>query len=208
MVDRIDLLCSGMFSDELDKLGYCDQVIGGLVLNNGGGKCLGPVRTLKLETVKTGDERILAGLTFLETMKEREILCVEGSNEFAYFGELMTRLAVRQNLSGVLIGGLTRDLAFTRSSGLAIFSFGYSPKDIKGRGRVFGSDIDITVGGVVIRTGDWLFGDADGVVVIPKDAVGEVLRRVQGCVSNEEDIAKRIDRGEKVEQILFHYKEF
>lgn len=201
--------CSGMFSDELDKMGFRKQVISGLTLNNPLGKIYGKVRTVKLETRKTADENIRTGLGFLGDMEKGEILCVEGSDDFAYFGELMTRLSLRQGLGGVVVGGLTRDVLFTQTvKKLTIFAEGYSPKDIKGRGRVQATDVPITIGKVRIRPGDWLFGDRDGVVVVPIEQKEALEKRIRHIMTNEGNIKKDIRNGASVSQILQKYKEF
>ena len=128
-------LCSGMLSDELDKMGYRNQVIQGLTVNNKF-KIYNKARTVEIKEIETDDENIRTGLSFIGSINEGEILCVQGSQEFAYFGELMTRLSTRQGLGGVVIGGFTRDSEFTKNASLTIFAEGYTPKDIKGRGRV------------------------------------------------------------------------
>lgn len=201
--------CSGMFSDELDKMGFRHQVIGGLVMNNLAGRIYGKVRTVSIETVETDDERIRTGLGFLGEMNRGEILCVAGSHEFAYFGELMTRLSIRQGLGGVVIGGLTRDSFFTnKTKKLTVFAEGYSPKDIKGRGRVQETDVEIAIGDVAIRSGDWLFGDSDGVVVVPAKCQIPLEGRILEMIENEGAIKKDIRNGLSVAGILNKYKEF
>ena len=201
--------CSGMFSDELDKMGYRNQVIDGLRTNNHGGKIYGMARTVKLETIETDDENIREGLGFLGKLEKGEILCVEASSKFAYFGELMSRLSIRQGLGGIVIGGLTRDGFFTHKlDNLTVYSEGYSPRDIKGRGRVQATDVDIAVKGLKIRPGDWIFADMDGIVVIPKEARCELEKRIDDIISNEGNIISDINNGVTVAEILNRYKEF
>ncbi|MFC2058773.1 RraA family protein [Chloroflexota bacterium] len=205
----ISHMCSGLFSDALDQMGYRNQVITGLILNQCHLKCFGRARTLQVETVKTLDENIYMGLTFLESLESGQILCVAGSNEFAYFGELMSRLSMRLSLEGVVIGGLTRDSSFTQKfADLPIFSQGYSPVDIKGRGRVASTDTPIWIEGVRICPDDWIFGDNDGIVVIPAQIHKELLSRIEQAIKNEADIVDRINRDESIMEILQHYKEF
>lgn len=205
----INSACSGMFSDELDKMGFRNQVISGLVMNDPYGRIYGKVRTVRLETRDTDDENIRTGLGFLGSMKKGEVLCVEGSKDFAYFGELMTRLSLRQKIAGVVIGGLTRDSFYTQTvNALTVFSEGYSPKDIKGRGKVEATDVEITIGGLKIRPGDWLFGDKDGVVVVPYEEKERLEDRIRNIMVNEGNIKKDIKRGLSVTGILRKYKEF
>ena len=62
--DHPEEVVSGVFSDELDKLGHREQVLDGWQLNTARGRCFGRVRTVTLETVETPDERIATGLGF------------------------------------------------------------------------------------------------------------------------------------------------
>ena len=206
---NLQQLCSGMFSDELDKLGFRDQVISGLVSNIQCNKFLGPARTVQIDTIETNDENITTGLGFLEKLSGGEILCIDGSEQFAYFGELMTRLSIRTGLGGVVIGGLTRDSFFTQQQDeLSIFASGYSPKDIKGRGRVGAVDVTINIANVPISPSDWIFADSDGIVVIPANLKEKLFSRVRRCIEAEKDIIARIEQGESIQTILEFHKEF
>ncbi len=207
MVEYLNELCSGMFSDELDKIGYRDQVIIGMKLNNNN-KIYGEAKTVLIETLETHDENIKTGLGFLGTLGKGDVLCVQGSDEFAYFGELMTRLSVRQGIEGVIIGGYTRDSYYTKNSSLPIFAQGYSPKDIKGRGRVQSVNTPITINNKTINPGDYIFGDSDGVVIIPKEVLFELENRIKNILLNERNIIEDIRSGKSVDYILEHYKEF
>lgn len=209
LVDSLDTLYGGMFSDELDRMGYRNQVVSGWTLNNAANKCLGPVRTVLIETRETDDENIYTGLGFLENMSKGEVLCVAGSKDFAYFGELMSRLSVRQGVTAAIIDGLTRDSAFTRNlNRLAVFAQGYSPKDIKGRGTVQSTDVEVDIQGVRVSPGDWVFGDSDGLVFIPIAVKDELFDRVKIVINEEEDIVGRIERGESISTILNFHKAF
>lgn len=202
-------LFSGMFSDELDKMGFKNQVIVSLKANFGNAKFLGPARTVHIETIETADENIRTGLGFLEKLNPGEILCIDGSQEFAYFGELMTRLSIRTGLAGIVIGGLTRDSSYTQQQNtLPIYAGGYSPKDIKGRGRVSTVDVAITINNISIEPGDWIFSDTDGTVVIPSGLREELFTRIHATIEAERDIVARINSGESINTILKFHKEF
>jgi regulator of RNase E activity RraA len=207
MVKYLNKLCSGMFSDELDKMGYKNQVIIGMKLNNNN-KMYGEAKTVLIETLETNDENIKTGLGFLGTLGKGDILCVQGSDKFAYFGELMTRLSIRQDIEGVIIGGYTRDSYYTKNTSLPIFAQGYSPKDIKGRGRVQLTNVPITIDNKTINPGDYIFGDSDGVVIIPKEIITELKNRIENTLINERNIIEDIRLGQSVNYILEHYKEF
>lgn len=202
-------LVSGMFSDSLDKMDYRHQVITGWMCNNSKTRVFGLARTVLIKDMDTDDENIHTGLSFLESLHPGEIMVVKGSMQFAYFGELMSRLSIRQQLQSVFIDGLTRDTSYTMTlSELPIFAKGYSPVDIKGRGRVEAVDIPINVDGVKIQPGNLIYADNDGMVVIPDAALDGLYARITACLEDEEDIIQRINRGESILDILAFHKEF
>jgi 4-hydroxy-4-methyl-2-oxoglutarate aldolase len=201
--------CSGMFSDELDKMGFPQQVITGLIPNNSNLKFYSRIRTLSLEITESKDEDLIEGLTFLESLSPGEIICVESSTKHAYFGELMSKIATRQKLAGVIIGGVTRDRAYTQNlTDLLIFAQGFSPQDMKGRGRVQGTDVPIKIKGVPINPGDWAFGDIDGVVIIPENIRLELEQRIIKTIKEEISITKAIETGITIGELLKTHEVF
>ena len=206
---KLDKLCSGIFSDALDSIGYTDQVVTGWKSNIIPTRFMGRARTMKLQTMKTDDENIEMGLIFIGTIKKNEILLIEGSSEYAYFGEMMTRLSKRQGFEGVVIDGLTRDTIYTHTDkNIPILAKGYSPVDIKGRGRVEMVDAKIKIGKCEVEPGDFIFIDYDGVVVVPKEIEDKVFKLVSEVVLEEARIAKLIDDGITIEEMLKSVKAF
>jgi regulator of RNase E activity RraA len=195
-------MCSGIFSDELDKMGHKHQVVAGWKLNNSALNVFGRVRTLSLETFETKDERIAKGLGFLGELGEGDVFVVGGSDSYAYFGELMSRLSMEVGIAGVVIDGLTRDTFYTQTIELPIFARGYSPVDIKGRGRVAETDVPLTVGGVKVECGDYLFGDSDAVVIIPQEIMTELAPHCLSAALEEKRIKQMIRQGKSIKEIL------
>jgi regulator of RNase E activity RraA len=201
--------CTGMFSDELDKMGYPKQIIAGLRPNNSHQKFYGPIRTFGFEMVETKDDNLPEQLHFIESLSPGDILCVEGNPQFAYFGEMMSRIAMRQKLGGVIIGGVTRDSTYTQNlTELLIFADGYSPLDLKGRGRVRGTDIQVNIKGVPVNPGDWAFADNDGIVIIPEHLRVELGQRIIQVIKEEADIVNAINNGASMDELLKKHNEF
>lgn len=200
--------CSGLFSDEMDKMGYRDQVVNSWKLNNSKARMFGRVRTLKIETFETPDERIHIGLSFLAGLKCGDVLLVKGNEKFAYFGELMSRMSVDLGLAGAVIDGLTRDSHYTNGINFPIFSKGYTPKDIKGRGRVDCVDVGVEVGGCMIQSGDYVFGDSDALVFIPAGLLSNLMVKVNAAALEEFEIKQKISQGYTVTEILKDHEAF
>lgn len=206
----IQELCSGLFSDVMDRLGYRKQIITGMQRNNPLISFIGRARTVSIRVVETDDENIRMGLSFLGTVGEGEVLIVNGSDQFAYFGEMMTRLSMRNRIEGIVINGMTRDTNYTHQSDatLPILAKGYSPVDIKGRGRVEAVDIGIVIDGVKVCPGNLIYADNEAVCVVPEHIEEEVLAKVKEKMDEEKRIVEWIDSGMSVEDLLEKVDEF
>jgi RraA family protein len=131
------------------------------------------------------------------------ILVVDGQGDqsSALFGELMARDAMRAGIAGVVVDGAVRDVAGLRELGLPIFSRWVTPR--VGTNRRLGKvGVEIACGGVVVRQGDWIVGDDDGVVVVPQEVVTQIAQAGVAIEDKERQIAARIDSGERVADIL------
>lgn len=203
-------LCSGLFSDVMDRLGYRKQIITGMQRNNPIISFIGRARTVALRAEDTDDENIRMGLSFLGTVDEGEVLVVNGSERFAYFGEMMTRMSMRNRIEGIIINGMTRDTNYTHQSDvtLPILAKGYSPVDIKGRGRVEAVDVGIVVDGVEICPGNLIYADNEAVCVVPGSIETEVLAKVKEKMDEEKRIIEWIASGMSVEDLLERVVEF
>jgi 4-hydroxy-4-methyl-2-oxoglutarate aldolase len=123
---------------------------------------------------------------------------VGGGYEYGYFGEVMAVAAKAANLGGLVIDGCVRDGGVLERVGFPIFARGFAirgtGKDFGGRGTV---NQPIRVGEVTVNPGDLVVGDADGVVVIPKDKVEAVLAASKEREAKEATVMGRLRNGEK-----------
>ncbi|PYF01969.1 RraA family protein [Ureibacillus chungkukjangi] len=109
----------------------------------------------------------------------------KGHTENAYLGELMAGAAKAVGLEGIVIDGLVRDREMLNEIGLPIFAKGFIPngpfKD--GPGAI---NIPISCAGVTVCPGDLIVGDDDGVVVVPKEKIENVLVKAEAKLEYEE----------------------
>lgn len=203
-----EYLCTGMFSDVLDEMGYRGQIACLPCINLQQAFFIGPARTVYLTDTEDADERIHVGLGYLAECTRGDVLMVQGSESFAYFGELMATVSLKHQLEGAVVDGLTRDTRATFGMSLPIVASGYSPVDIKGRGKVDAVNTEIEIGGIGVRPGDIVAGDGDGVAIIPLGIFFDVAARVVKMKDDELVIKERIAKGENIEQILTHHKSF
>lgn len=201
-------LSSSLLSDLLDDLGYQNQVIKGLSPNFSHAKVIGRAKTLLLRPLEPGEDfkGIYDALSSYDTIVPDDIIVVENETpEYAYFGELNAHLAIRSGANSVIVNGHTRDGAEVQRSGLTVFSCGYTCQDVRKRATVGSVNKKVTVRGVDVSPGDLLFGDREGVIVIPKNIENTVIEKVYQRASNEKNILVDISMGERVENLVKKY---
>ncbi len=112
----------------------------------------------------------------------------------AVWGELATRSALQVKLAGAVIHGAIRDTDAALELGLPLFSTHICPDsgDPKGFGEIGG---ELCISGQTVRPGDWIVGDDDGVIVLPKEKAVEYANRAVDVMEAEERLKAEILRG-------------
>ena len=138
------------------------------------------------------------GLMFeaLDDLKAGEIYIATGASlRYALFGELMSTRAMHLGAAGAILDGYIRDANQIEGLGFTIFSRGLYAQDQGVRGKVIDYRCVIEIEGVRIEPGDLLFGDREGVVVIPRAAEGDVIDAALKKASTEGEVGKAIKSG-------------
>ena len=127
------------------------------------------------------------GLLFnaLDDLKPHEVyLCTGASPQYALWGELMSTRAMKLGATGAVVDGYSRDTPGILKLDFPTFSFGRYAQDQAYRGRVVDFRVPINIDGVHISPGDLIFGDLDGVCVVPhqfeQDVLDQALEKVRG----------------------------
>jgi len=138
------------------------------------------------------------GLLFqaLDDLQEHEVYVATGcAPQFALWGGLMTTRAMHLKAAGAVLDGYSRDTPEVLDSGLPVFSYGGYAQDQGPRGKVVDYRVPVEINGVRIAPGDIVFGDLDGVLVIPRHAEEEAIRRALEKASTENKVRDAIQKG-------------
>ncbi len=201
---------SPMLSDLLDDMKLekgeiCGAVINKYACNIKGSRLLGRANTLKLRTLQAGEDfrGIYDALASYEGIANNDIIVVENEEKnYAYFGDLNARLAIRSGASGAIIDGATRDYNATAQLGFPVFAINYNAADVRRRATLDYINKPIEISGVKVNPGDLIFADECAVVVIYQKYEDEVIERVVGTFRNERDIVHDILDKKDVNQIV------
>ncbi len=117
----------------------------------------------------------------------------------ALMGDLIGTEAVRKGLAGFVVDGLVRDTVALTAMGLPVFCRGSHPAgplkvsaELRGIGEVGG---DISVGGATVSPGMWIFGDADGVIILGENGLDQIVEAAEAARQQEEALAQEIASG-------------
>ena len=135
-------------------------------------------------------------LEALDDLKTNEIyICTGGSPRYALWGELMSTRAMKLGAAGAVVDGYSRDTFGILQLSFPTFSSGRYAQDQGPRGKVLDFRIPIEIEGVRINPGDIVFGDVDGVLVIPREAEEEAFTKAIEKARGEKLVQKAIEDG-------------
>lgn len=141
--------------------------------------------------VRSGDN--LAIHRALDEARPGDVLVVNGHGDItrALIGDLIGEIMVNTGVTGAVVDGAVRDVQALSEMGLAVYARAITPAGPfkNGPGSV---GTPVAVGGAVVAAGDVLVGDADGVVVVPRHRVREVVEAVDGIGEKEDELRRRI----------------
>jgi regulator of RNase E activity RraA len=215
--ERYKRLYAGAVYDVLEELGYPNQALSHeLVALAPGMKLAGPAFTVK-GTVTA--ERDTAGrhqrMKMVCSMTHPCIEVRDRGTPFnvAMYGELSATTARAHGAVGALIDGGTRDSSLLIHMGFPVFARYRSPVEAFGRYTMLKCQVPVRISGelcetVEVNPGDFIFGEEDGVIVIPKDQVLPVLFQCERIKGLEDQARHDFARGDDPVEVFQRYQRF
>jgi len=158
----------------------------------------GPVWTVAghFDRTKSRDETLLAWCTLLSKAPSGHVVvCQPHNHEIALMGELSAQTLKARGVLGYVVDGGSRDTELVLAQGFPVFCAFLTPADIVERWIPDRFGEPVTIGDVTIATGDFLLGDRDGVVAIPRRVVDAVLTRTEEVVATESEMRRALIGG-------------
>jgi regulator of RNase E activity RraA len=135
-------------------------------------------------------------LDALDDLKRNEVYtCSGGSASYALWGELMSTRAKKCGAAGAVLNGYTRDSRGILELDFPNFAYGAYAQDQAPRGKVIDFRVTLDVNGTRIRSGDIVFGDIDGVCVVPREAEVDVFAAALEKARGEKTVKRAIEEG-------------
>jgi regulator of RNase E activity RraA len=144
-------------------------------------------------------------LKALDSLRQNEVYVAAGSSpRYALWGELMSTAARTRGAAGAVLAGYIRDTRAIVEMDFPVFAYGSYAQDQKGRGHVLDFRVPLDINGVTIHPGDIIFGDVDGVVVLPRKMEYEVVTLALEQVRKENMARKLLLNGTSAEAVFSH----
>lgn len=145
-------------------------------------------------------------LEALDDLRRNEVYVNTGSSpRNALWGELMSTRARKLGSRGAVLNGYVRDTKTILEMGFPTFAFGSYGQDSAPRYKVVDFRVPVEIGSVRVRPGDILFGDSDGVLVVPADAEAEVFTGALEKARGEKLVRKAIEEGSSAVEAFAKY---
>lgn len=202
-------LYAAVIADALDAAGYREQAL------------CHTIRPLHPETVVVGrampvlcvevyeipEQPYQQEIAAVDSLKQDDVLVgsTNGSTRICFWGELLSTAARARGARGTIIDGFIRDARQILAMRFPVFTTGLSPLDSNGRGDVIAYNVPIECGGVTVHPGDIVFGDADGVVVIPKAVETAVITAALKKMSGENRTRDELRAGATLREVYDKY---
>ena len=203
------LLSSALLADVLDALGHRSSALPPEVRPlKPGWKILGRAATLCAVPVAAEPTHPYAvEMDCIDALKPGQVLVAttSGDRGSALWGELLSTACQARGAVGVVMDGLTRDAVRIMALDFPVFAAGFSPLDSKGRLDGISHGQPIRLGACVVRPGDWIFGDMDGVVAVPARLADAAFARALEKATGENTVRAELAKGRSVRAVFEQY---
>ncbi len=195
-------LFTAVVGDVLDKMGLLKQFLPPSIKPlDDSMMVIGRAMTVLEEDISPGDQTTdnnNFGLMFeaLDNLRSNEVyVCSGASPSYALWGGLMSTRAIKLGAGGAVMNGYSRDTPEILELGFPTFSMGTYAQDQGPRGKVVDYRSSIDFGGIPINSGDVIYGDLDGVLIVPKEAVEEAFIGALEKARGEQQVRKALEEG-------------
>lgn len=212
LAERLERTYSAIIFDIVREMGFSPRVlprsITGLVPAM---RAAGPVFTVRGRPDPTIDahESLLEWTKLLSsTPSGSVVVCQPQDDVRALMGELSAEALKLRGVRGYIVDGGCRDVDLICEQDFPVFCRYFTPIDIVAAWRAEEVNVPVTIGNVTIQPDDYVMADRDGIILIPGDAVEDVLTRAEAAIATESELRKAIRAGEDPQSAYLKYRKF
>jgi regulator of RNase E activity RraA len=202
-------LYAAVIADALDRMGYRNQAMHHNIrpLYTEAVVVGRAMTVLSVDVFEIPDGPYQMEIEAVDNLKPNGVLvCTTNhSTRHCFWGELLSTAARARGARGAIIEGFIRDTKRIMAMQFPVFMTGFLPLDSNGRGDVLAYDVPIVCGGVQVNPGDIVFGDYDGVVVVPRAVETDVIEAALEKVSGENRTRDELLKGLTLKEVYDKY---
>jgi regulator of RNase E activity RraA len=195
-------------SDALDACGIEGTLLGIKPIISGL-KLVGSAFTVKYlpYNEKFSSEYKNAG-NYIDDVPSNSVVVIDnaGKLDCTTWGDILTQFSLIRKISGTIVYGAIRDVQFAREAKYPLFASSIYMRSGKNRVYKFAQQCELLIEGVKIRPEDIIVGDDNGVIVIPKENLENVIEKAKNIKITEENIVNAIKSGSKLEEARKRYR--
>jgi 4-hydroxy-4-methyl-2-oxoglutarate aldolase len=212
LTERLARCYTGVIYDVLRARGHTDCILPpSIVPLDRAMVAAGPVFTVRglPDATVSAHETLLRWTGLLSRAPKGHVVMVQGNDgERALMGELSAETLQFRGVRGYIVDGGCRDTGFIRRIGFPVFCDKATPRDIVGAWVPVAFDEPISFDQVVVRAGDYVLADCDGIVVIPSGLAAEVIEAATAAMATEDQVRARILEGVDPQQAYLEHGKF
>ena len=202
-------LNAAVLSDTLDSLGVMQQAMRPFMRPlDDTLQLIGRARTglyMPVYEHRAGENPYEVEIALVDDLRPGDVVvlaCDGPTDRIAPWGELLSTASAARGAAGCVTDGLVRDVRQIREMRFPVFCGGIGPLDTKGRARMVERDVPVQCAGATVHPGDLVFGDVDGIVVVPRAHEAAVLERALQKVAGENASRDALQGGEKLASVF------
>jgi regulator of RNase E activity RraA len=203
-VEKAGELSTSTVSDALDRLGIAGQCLGIKPMDVKFRLCG------RAYTMRTVPAAVVPGSVgdYIDDVPAGSVVVIDngGRQDKTVWGDILTFLADKMDVAGTVIDGNCRDIHRCIEINYPVFSRGWSMRTGKDRVQLDQINIPVSIGDARVEPGDIMLGDADGVLVIPKEHEDKIISLAQEIDEAEEAILEAIASGLRLDEAREKFK--
>ncbi|CAM2917159.1 isocitrate/isopropylmalate family dehydrogenase [Legionella worsleiensis] len=207
-LDKIKEFSTAELSDALDACG-----IEGALLHikplTPGLKLVGPAYTIQYKANETKSSTFQNAAQYIDNVPSHSVLVIDnqGHDDCTVWGDILTQVALQNKIAGTVVHGAVRDVQTIRSLAYPLFCSAVFMRSGKNRVHKADEQCPLHINNILINPGDIIVADDNGVLVIPRNNLTEILDKASNIRVTENKIKSAVQSGSTLKQarITYHY---
>ena len=212
LIERLENCYTGAVYDVLRERGNIKTILPNKI------KCIDPSKKLagriwtcsgEIDETIDKDTSMLSWTEMLsKAPSDSVVICQPNDDTIAHMGELSAETLKYKGVKGYIVDGGCRDVDFILNLDFPVFCKYFTPSDVVCRWKITSLGEPIKIGDLIIKSGDYVLGDIDGVVIIPQEIAQEVIKETEEYINTESELRKDILSGVDPKEAYLKYRVF